>query len=58
VNDAAEYSSSTASSKESPTPSECASMGDSPGPTDHLYNSGLEAGKYRPDLGVLTERKQ
>ena len=33
-------SSSTASSKESPMPSECASIGESPGPTDHLYNAG------------------
>src|ERR1035437_1565135 len=24
----------------SPTPNECASIGDSPGPTDHLYNAG------------------
>ena len=22
-------------------PSECASIGDSPGPTDHLYNAGM-----------------
>ncbi len=33
-------SSSTASSTESPTPSECASIGHSPGPTDHMYNAG------------------
>jgi len=32
--------SSAASSRESPRPIECASMGLSPGPTDHLYNSG------------------
>jgi hypothetical protein len=24
-------------------PSECASIGDNPGPTDHLYNAGSEA---------------
>jgi hypothetical protein len=35
-------SSSTASSMESPTPSECGSMGASPGHADHLYNSGSE----------------
>ena len=34
---------STASSKESPAPSECASIGVSPGPTDHMYNAGSAA---------------
>ena len=32
-----------ASSRESPTPSECASMGQNPGPKDHLYNAGTAA---------------
>ena len=34
------FSSSTTSSKESPTPSECDSIEESPGRADHLYNAG------------------
>jgi len=41
--------SSTISSRESLRPSECGSIGDSPGPKDHLYNAGSvgQTGTFR-----------
>jgi hypothetical protein len=34
-------------------PSECASIGDNPGPTDHLYNAGTGCGQVAPGGNCL-----